>query len=111
VAIQAFAQAFPNIALAYLYSSSMYFDTRPLMEAMTDVCLHAWHWDAQELTPELLSKAHQQGIRVNAWTVNDIALAQRLLSMGVDGLFTNVPDILLAYLNTPIHLPDKMTTL
>ena len=33
--------------------------------------------------------AHQRGLKVWVYTVNDEALANKLLDMGVDGLITN----------------------
>lgn len=38
------------------------------------------------------SRAHELGIRVNTWTVNDDAEIQRLAAAGVDGIVTDVPD-------------------
>lgn len=36
---------------------------------------------------------HQQGLRVNTWTVDDEAEMRRLIADGVDGLITNRPDV------------------
>lgn len=41
-------------------------------------------------------RARRRGLRVMTWTVDDVAVAQRLADNGVDGLITNVPDRLLA---------------
>ncbi|MBI1297933.1 hypothetical protein GC175_23615 [bacterium] len=51
---------------------------------------------ANLVTPTLLAQAHAHGIKVIPWTVNDPDEMQRLINMGVDGLITDRPDLLLA---------------
>ena len=99
VAIETFAQLCPDIAVAYLYSTSLYHDTEPLMNSMSAVQLSALHLDAQDTTQEVIIQAHQKGLQVRVWTVNDVAQAHTLIRWGVDGLFTNVPDVMLKQLN------------
>ncbi|MEZ4836651.1 MAG: glycerophosphodiester phosphodiesterase family protein [Caldilineaceae bacterium] len=43
-----------------------------------------------------LVQAHAHGVKVIPWTVNDPNDMQRLISMGVDGLITDRPDLLVA---------------
>jgi glycerophosphoryl diester phosphodiesterase len=45
-----------------------------------------------ELTPELLERAHQLGLKVIPWTVNGVEDMRRLIEWGVDGLITDWPD-------------------
>ncbi len=40
-----------------------------------------------------VSRAHDAGLIVNAWTINDAERMTELLDMGIDGLITDVPDI------------------
>lgn len=47
------------------------------------------------LTERLLRRAHEAGIAVHVWTVNDPAQMVELLTMGVDGLVTDHPDVAL----------------
>jgi glycerophosphoryl diester phosphodiesterase len=42
----------------------------------------------------LLARAHDIGVRVLVWTVNDVPTMTRLLDLGVDGLITDRPDLL-----------------
>jgi glycerophosphoryl diester phosphodiesterase len=38
-----------------------------------------------------IAKCHSLGLRVDFWTVDDPAEAQRLLALGADGIMTNDP--------------------
>jgi glycerophosphoryl diester phosphodiesterase len=42
----------------------------------------------------LVSAAHREGIQVHVWTVNETEEMERLLTMGVDGIITDRPDLL-----------------
>jgi len=44
-----------------------------------------------DITIESVNRAHAQGRRIHAWTVNDPAEMRRLRSLGVDGIFTDNP--------------------
>ncbi len=43
---------------------------------------------------EMITKAHERGLHVNPYTVNDVKTAEKLQTMGVDGIITNDPYIL-----------------
>lgn len=43
------------------------------------------------LTEGFVASAHEAGIAVHAWTIDDVDVAARLLDMGVDGVITDVP--------------------
>lgn len=43
------------------------------------------------LTPRFVSLAHSMGLPVQAWTINDVDEAERLLELGVDGIITDTP--------------------
>jgi glycerophosphoryl diester phosphodiesterase len=45
------------------------------------------------------ARAHDLGIGVNVWTVNDEAEIRRLADAGVDGIVTDVPDVARAVLD------------
>jgi glycerophosphoryl diester phosphodiesterase len=46
----------------------------------------------------LIAYAHARGVRVHAWTVNDVVEMQALLDAGIDGIMTDSPTVLKATL-------------
>ena len=60
-----------------------------------EICkgLHAlsWNVDHRVLDGDQVAMMHAAGIRVYAYTVNSRTLLERLLEMGVDGIFTDDP--------------------
>ncbi|MEM7115894.1 MAG: glycerophosphodiester phosphodiesterase family protein [Chloroflexota bacterium] len=54
-----------------------------------------WSPRARDLTLELLAEAQGLGLQVIPWTVNEVAEMERLIEMGVDGLISDRPDLLL----------------
>jgi len=46
------------------------------------------------VTPRFVRRAHDRGLRVDVWTIDDEPAMRRLLSYGVDGIMTDRPDVL-----------------
>lgn len=53
------------------------------------------HGRLRILSPRLIAAAHDHGIEVHVWTINDPDDMRRLLEMGVDGLVTDRADVAL----------------
>lgn len=60
-----------------------------IWSAVIDV--QADHPYTSDVTMESVSKSHERGRLVHAWTVNDSKEMKRLCSLGVDGFFTDDP--------------------
>ena len=54
------------------------------------------HPDSAMVNEAYLARAHQLGMPVRVWTVDDEADMRRLIALGADAIITNVPDILAA---------------
>lgn len=57
-------------------------------------CLLAYralHPEVRDVTPRLVTSVHKRGCLVNVYTVNQADVMHRLLSMQVDGIFTDDP--------------------
>ena len=50
------------------------------------------------LAPRFIDAAHNRGLEVHAWTINEGDDMQRMVSLGVDGIITDYPDRLLELL-------------
>ncbi|HEY6665893.1 MAG TPA: glycerophosphodiester phosphodiesterase [Propionibacteriaceae bacterium] len=51
------------------------------------------------VTRRFVRKAHDRGLRVDVWTIDDEPAMRRLLSFGVDGIMTDRPNLLTGVLN------------
>lgn len=54
---------------------------------------HFFHPQVYLVTPEFVEKAHQHGMKVNVWTVNNRPVIDYLKSLGVDGIFSDFPEL------------------
>jgi glycerophosphoryl diester phosphodiesterase len=81
------AELAPEIPVGILQTSYPVDPLRALRDA------HArdlWqHWEL--LDRELITRVHEDGGRVVAWTVNDRDLARRLMAWEIDGICTDLP--------------------
>lgn len=53
-----------------------------------------WSVNYKALTRENIKQAHNMGLKVYAWTVNNPKDMQNLISWGIDGIITDRPDVL-----------------
>lgn len=54
--------------------------------------------EREVVTAGLIAAARNRNVRVHAWTVNDEQVMRRLIAIGVDGIITDRPDLLLGLL-------------
>jgi glycerophosphoryl diester phosphodiesterase len=50
------------------------------------------------ITDRFVKAAHHAGMQVHVWTIDDVESMQRLISLAVDGIFSNFPDRMLKLL-------------
>jgi glycerophosphoryl diester phosphodiesterase len=83
----------PHLARGLLYSPDM---PLPLRRAwFASLAPHqARHPEYTMVDAPYMAWARRRGYQVNTWTVDDPAEMRRLVDLGVDGIITNVPDVL-----------------
>lgn len=57
------------------------------------------YWRLPVLTRTTVAAAHRLGVRVHAWTIDAPQQMRELLDLGVDGIMTDRPDVLVALLD------------
>jgi glycerophosphoryl diester phosphodiesterase len=77
----------PDIKLASLFIGLIRKKKR-IKEAVTHN-LHALHPYYRLTSKKFIQKAHQQGIKVNPWTVDSVEHIKKLVNKGIDGIITN----------------------
>jgi glycerophosphoryl diester phosphodiesterase len=77
----------PEIATSYL-TSGKNSDVEKVHAAGAKV----WSPDFQDLNAAIVRRAHELGMRVIVWTVNEPADVRRVIEMGVDGIISDYPD-------------------
>ena len=55
-------------------------------------------WMNQLATPELIRATQQEKLKISVWTVNSIERAKQLRDLGIDGLITDFPKLMLQQL-------------
>ena len=58
-----------------------------------------WVGSGGTITQDLLDYAHSQGIYFNAWTLNSASTMLPAIDLGVDGITTDYPDVMIALLD------------
>jgi len=77
----------PELSVGVLQTSYPVDPIRPLGDAGARDLWQQW----ELIDEELIDVVHQNGGRVVAWTVNNPAVAKRLVSWGIDALCSDVP--------------------
>jgi glycerophosphoryl diester phosphodiesterase len=67
-------------------------------EVCAEVGSRAFNCSLKEVSVAWIAEAHAAGLKVKVYTVDEPADMERLIGMGVDGIFTNTPDRLIEIL-------------
>jgi glycerophosphoryl diester phosphodiesterase len=92
----------PNVATAaspkevknYLYRHKLYLNwlIQPKFRALQ---VPIKYGNTQIITPAFVKESHDKNIAVHVWTINDRVTMEWLINLGVDGIFTDDPWLLL----------------
>ena len=99
-ALHEFAAASPQIPRAFLMGTDTYrpdirFREAWPFRALRRTSARAWHPTYElPLVDWLIPRVRRAGYQVNVWTVDDVLVMRRLLALDVDGIITDVPDVL-----------------
>ena len=127
--LQAIKKADPEITTAYLSVSQPWFDTLAKGEKGVSPWLAGFDIDEfqqsvprlikaaggdiwspyhKEVSEENIALAHELGLKVKVWTVNENHRMRELIAMGVDGIITDYPDRLRLELSKlKMTLPER----
>lgn len=86
--LSAIAEHAPSIDRGFLFEQD--FAGNPIAIATALGCSSLGPHQAR-CEPELITQAHEAGLYVSTWTVNDAERAIALAEMGVDGIISDVP--------------------
>lgn len=93
----------PSVPTAWLVDSSVLCRV-PILPRSGSAALHP---KESLITPTTLALWKRQGLRVHAWTVNDIERARELAVLGVDCLISDRPGAVLAALASGAARPPE----
>lgn len=90
-ALRTIDQLADDVATAFLFKT----DTSRVLSKAIELGCTAIHpqYDCC-FESDLIDRAHDRGLAVNAWTVTDRSTAQRLRSLGVDGIIADYSSVL-----------------
>ncbi|NJN43465.1 MAG: hypothetical protein HC806_01140 [Anaerolineae bacterium] len=105
-AIREFRKICPNVATAgasdevrqFVYLSFAFL-SNPIAPAYTAMQVPIESAGITVITQGFVENAHRRGLQIHAWTIDDPADMRMLIDLGVDGIMTNRPDVLLEQLN------------
>lgn len=84
-----FRELNPNVSIAMLVANNHSIQSYVDRLGFTP---DSWSPNYQLVSPELITEAHDRGMKVIPWTVNTTEEMSELVDMGVDGIITDYPD-------------------
>lgn len=98
-ALRAFRAACPEVATSASPREVLTFFllARARLQAVTSPPFEALQVPTEQsgltvVTPHFVKAAHDRGVQVHVWTIDDVPKMERLVAMGVDGIITDRPD-------------------
>ncbi len=91
-------EALRNAArIAPIFPRALLLEQKPLQwqKLARELGVIAIHPDAAMATPEFVQEVRSAGYQIMVYTVDDVAAGRELLSLGVDAICTNRPDLFL----------------
>jgi len=96
-ALQRIRRLSPEIGLESLFDAARHKGLGP--EAVcAEVGSRAFSCSVEEASPRWIAEAHRAGLRFQVYTADEPEAMEDLITLGVDGIFTNRPDRLLSLL-------------
>ena len=83
-------------ARCWLTTDRLEGDLKPVLDNITDNKADGWFADYRNATPENVTYAREIGLKVGAWTVNASADMKKLITLDLDAICTDRPDLLQA---------------
>jgi len=91
--LQEIRQIDPKVKIGLLYQLGMV-DPWVYANYVGADAIHP-HYYVVAALPETVERCHENGVKVNVWTVDDGEAIKMMLKSGVDGIITNKPDVAL----------------
>ena len=79
----------------------------PPFGLMSKLKCHAAHPHKLCIRGDFVKKAHEKGLEVNVWTIDESADIRAMIEAGVDGIITDCPDRVRNILNEMNGYPEN----
>lgn len=89
----------PEIRRGYLFCNR-YRKTRYRKNFEKKISPFSLNSDLPDVTTQMVTESHKRGERIFVWTVNDEGDMKRMIDWGVDGIFSDHPDVLIQVLKS-----------
>jgi glycerophosphoryl diester phosphodiesterase len=93
--VDAVHRLWPELPTAWLDMGVADKDADALAKDLLNSGHQAYHPYVKTLTRSVVDAMHRNGVAVNTWTCDDPLRMAELVSWGIDGICTNVPDVAL----------------
>lgn len=95
--LREFKELRPDVSLGYLVDGGgLRANFQGVLAEAAEIGCAAIHPDNEHLTDAQVAAMKEAGFTVNVWTVNTVERAQELRGWGVDGVFSDYPQVLVA---------------